>query len=222
MPFHTIHLDHLGPLPALQSKRKHLLVVVDAFTKFVKLYPVVATSTKEVCAALEKYFGYYSRPSRIVSDRGTCFTSNEFSSFLKDHNIDHVKVAVTSPQANGQVERENRVITPILSKLSEPLQHADWVKNLSQVEYALNNSVHRSIGVTPSKVLFGVDQRGESVDRLTEFLEEKEVNPIDRNFSNIRAEASESIQRVQAYNLKQFLEHNKAPRTYEVGDAVTL
>lgn len=40
IPFDTIHLVHFGPLPSVASKRKHLLVVVDAFTKYVRLYPV--------------------------------------------------------------------------------------------------------------------------------------------------------------------------------------
>jgi hypothetical protein len=32
IPFDTIHADHLGPLPSLQSKKKHILVVIDGFT----------------------------------------------------------------------------------------------------------------------------------------------------------------------------------------------
>ena len=79
IPFDTLHIDHFGPLPSVISKRKHLLVVVDAFTKFVKLYPSNGTSTKEVLCTLDKYFEYYSRPRRIVSDRGTCFTSAAFA-----------------------------------------------------------------------------------------------------------------------------------------------
>jgi len=121
IPFDTIHIAHLGPLPSINSKRKHLLVTIDAFTKFVKLYPVNSTSTKEVNASLSKYFEYYSRPRRIISDRGTCFRSFEFSSFLSERNIGHVKVATAAPQANGQVERISRVLTPMLSKLSEPI-----------------------------------------------------------------------------------------------------
>lgn len=95
---HTIHLDHLGHLPSLQSKRKHILAIIDAFTKFVRLYPVLTTSTKEVNAALLKYFDYYSRPVRCMTDRGSCFASKEFEG---EKNIDHVKVAVHSPQPNG-------------------------------------------------------------------------------------------------------------------------
>lgn len=125
VPFDTVHIDHMGPLPSVKSKQNHVLVVIDAFTKYVNLYPANSTSTKEVIRSLEKYFGYYSRPRRIISDRGTCFTSLEFESFLLKNNVTHVKVATASPQANGQVERVNRVLTPMLSKLTDPLGHSD-------------------------------------------------------------------------------------------------
>jgi len=65
IPFDTIHIDHLGLLPCINSKRKHLLVTIDAFTKFVKLYAVNSTSTKEVNASLSKYFEYYSRRDEL-------------------------------------------------------------------------------------------------------------------------------------------------------------
>ena len=97
VPFDTIHIAHFGTLSSIVSKRKHILVIIDAFTKYVKLYSVNKTSSKEVCASLDKYFEYYSRPRKIISDRGICFTSLEFSSFLLDGNIEHTKVAVCSP-----------------------------------------------------------------------------------------------------------------------------
>lgn len=77
-PFHTIHIDHFGPLPALKSKRKHVLTVIDSFTKFTKLYAVNSTSTKEAICALKKYFEVYSRPTRIISDQGKGFDSKDF------------------------------------------------------------------------------------------------------------------------------------------------
>lgn len=198
-PFHTIHLDHLGPLPSLQSKRKHILVVIDAFTKFARLYPVLTKSTKEVKAALIKYFDYYSRPVRCITDRGSCFTSKEFAEFLKDKNIDHVKVAVHSPQANGQVERVNRTLVGIVAKLSEAVGHADWVKQLGKIEFAFNNTVNRSIGDTPSRVLFGVNQRGEIIDKLSEYLEENFLDP-GGGIRDIRDKAEAAIVKTQKYN----------------------
>ena len=75
--------------------------MVEAFTKYIKLYAINSTSTKEVRAGHDKYFECYSRPRRIISDRGTCFTSLEFGEYLLENNIEHVKVTTASAQANG-------------------------------------------------------------------------------------------------------------------------
>lgn len=175
---------------------------------------------REVCAALDRYFEYYSRPSRVITDRGSCFTSLEFSSYLLDRNIIQVKVAVHSPQANVQVERVNRVLIGMLGKLSEPLQHSDWVGTLTQIEYALNNTVHRSIRTTPSKLLFGVSQRAPIIDKLTEFLEEKELNHQERELNKLRENASKAILKVQEYNTRYFGEHNNPAPTFRAGNYV--
>lgn len=84
-------------------------MVIDAFAKFVRLYPVLTTSTKEVKAALLKCFDYYSRPVRCITDRGSCFTSKEFSDFLTEKNISHVKVAVHLPQATELSNNANPI-----------------------------------------------------------------------------------------------------------------
>lgn len=67
---------------------------------------------------------------------------------------------MASPQANGQVERVNRVLKSMLSKLTEHITHADWVSKLVIVEYALNNTMHATTRKSPSLLLFGVEQRG--------------------------------------------------------------
>lgn len=46
VPFDTLHIDHLGPLPKTKSRNKHILVVIDAFTRFVKLFAVQSTDTR--------------------------------------------------------------------------------------------------------------------------------------------------------------------------------
>lgn len=221
LPFDTIHIDHFGPLPSVTSRQKHILVIVDAFTKWTKVYPSVSTSTPEVCRILDKYFEYYGRPARIVADRGRCFTSEDFRKFVEDHNIQLVHAAVASPQANGQVERVNRVLKNMLGKLTEPLQHSDWTKQLKRVEFAINNTLHQSIGSTPSKLLFGVSQRGPIVDHLAEFLQEN--NPsLPVHGHNLRPRAVKYIERSQEYSQKWFAEHCRPAKIYAVGDFVVI
>lgn len=221
IPFDTLHIDHIGPLPTVTSKKKHLLVVIDSFTKFVKLYPARSTSSREACLALENYFQNYSRPRRIISDRGTCFTSQEFKNFLENRNVEHIKTASASPQANGQVERVNRVLRPALSKLSEGNYHSDWYLQLPKIEYALNNTVHSSTEVTPSVLLFGTEQRGPLVDELCEYLANKEpANDTAR--SELWNLASENINQSQEYNLQHFSRTHLPATEFTEGEFVVI
>jgi len=107
-PFETVHVDHFGPVKLEKAQKKHVLLVIDAFSKFVKLYAVKSTDTKEVISCLKTYFNTYSRPKALISDRGSGFTSKDFEEFLDENNVQHSKIATGSPQANGQVERVNR------------------------------------------------------------------------------------------------------------------
>lgn len=79
VPFDTIHVDYFGPLSSVRGARKHILLVVDRFTKFTKLFAVKSTGTREVEVCLDKYFATYSRTRR---DRGTSFTSLRFGEYL--------------------------------------------------------------------------------------------------------------------------------------------
>ncbi|KAL4147807.1 hypothetical protein QTP88_002156 [Uroleucon formosanum] len=154
-PFLTIHVDHLGPLEKTKNSNKFILVIIDSFSEFIKCYPNRTTKTEEVVLHLKNYFRTYSKPKRLVSDQGTAFTSNDFKNFLLSESVEHVLIATGTPRANGQVEIVNRSIMPMLAKISEPIN--DWDRMIYKVEFAINNTIHRSTGQTPSR-LFGIKQ----------------------------------------------------------------
>jgi hypothetical protein len=76
---------------------------------------------------------------------------------LNTFDIKHIHVAVASPWANGQVERANRFLKNTLAKLVNA--HGDWKSKLIDAQYVLNNTFHKAINTTPSKLLLGYDQR---------------------------------------------------------------
>ncbi|XP_018368249.1 PREDICTED: uncharacterized protein K02A2.6-like [Trachymyrmex cornetzi] len=160
LPFETLHINHFGPVDRQVSSKKYVLAIVDAFSKFVRLFATKTTGTKETTACLTQFFQSYSKPQRIISDRGSSFTSQEFEKFMKKQGIQHIKVAVGSPQANGQAERINRVLAPCIAKLSNPSNGWQRYNILHEVEYSINNAVNRSTGKSPSQLVFGIDQRG--------------------------------------------------------------
>lgn len=69
----------------------------------------------------------------------------------------------------------------ILGKLTDLIKHADWVKLIPQVEYALNKTKHSPTKFTPSELLFGVNQRGDIVYELTEPLDDAVGGSYARN-----------------------------------------
>lgn len=218
LPFQTIHVDHFGPLEKCGRGYRYILSVVDGFTKFIKLYPCKTTKTEEVIKHLLDYFRMYSKPRRLVSDRGTCFTSSSFKEFLADNSIEQILVATGTPRANGQVERFNRVIAPMLAKLSET--PGKWDRVLGSVEFALNNTICRSTGKSPSELLFGINQLGTVTDNLRLVLETHSEDV--RALSRTRQEAAEKISKCQQANEHAYNRKRKKATMYQVGDYVMI
>lgn len=221
VPFDTLHVDHLGPLPNSLAKRKHVFLVIDGFTKFIKLYPVKTTQSKEAITCLKSFFENYSRPNRLISDRGSCFTSKEFANFLEEQNVKHIKIATHSPQSNGQIERINRVIVPMLAKECNANTTSDWDKYLTKVEFALNNTVNRSTGFTPSVLLFGRNQKGEFCDRVREYLQDT-LGKKQGCLKEIRQHAIENTEKNQLRNKTYYDRRHKSPRSYKQGEYVLI
>lgn len=150
-PFDTIHIDidHLGPFEKAHHGHKYILLVTDAFTtKFIKLFPTKITNSNEVIKHLQNYFSFYSRPIRIISDRGSAFTSIAFQDFTKENEIQLIHIATGTPRASGQAERVNRTTIPMIAKLSSTL--SQWDKTLNEVDCAINNTINRSTKETPT------------------------------------------------------------------------
>lgn len=97
IPFHTLHTDHFGPLESTAFGYKYILIIVDAFTKFTWLFATKSTTTEEFIKCLNTLFDLFGISERIINDRGTAFTSNNFTTFLNKRKIKHVLTAVASP-----------------------------------------------------------------------------------------------------------------------------
>ncbi len=124
-PIHTYHVDHLGPVPSTSKNYKHLLVVIDAFTKFVWIYPVKSPDAAEVVKKLELQRELFGSPYRIIADKAGALRLKELETYCNDNNIVIRLITTGVPRGNGQVERLNRIIIPILAKLEDPKQ---WYK----------------------------------------------------------------------------------------------
>ena len=55
-PFRTIHIDHKGPIHPTNASNVHCLLIVDAFSRFLMVYPVRNTTTQQLLQLLKSGF----------------------------------------------------------------------------------------------------------------------------------------------------------------------
>lgn len=199
LPLDTYHIDHLGPLPSTRKNYKYIFVIIDAFTKFVWIYATKTTNSAEVINKLSRQSVIFGNPRRIVSDRGTAFTSKEFEDYCATENIKYVLTTTGVPRANGQVERVNRVLILLLTKLADP-KREEWFKFLDSTQLYLNCTAHRSIGITPFHLLFGTHARMKDDPQIRELLQREWVDDFQNNRMDIRTQAKECIAKIQREN----------------------
>ena len=87
LPFRTIHKDHKGPLHPPGNRNLHCLLVIDAFSRLLMVYPVTNTGAQATLSAVEKWTHSFGIPQSIVHDRGTAFINTEFINWTKELGI---------------------------------------------------------------------------------------------------------------------------------------
>uniref|UniRef100_A0AA85J8L0 Integrase catalytic domain-containing protein n=1 Tax=Trichobilharzia regenti TaxID=157069 RepID=A0AA85J8L0_TRIRE len=75
-PWSRIHIDFAGP-----TNGAYYLVVVDAFSKWPEVIPMVSPTTSQTLKALTDIFSHHGLPETIVTDNGSQFTSHQFQQF---------------------------------------------------------------------------------------------------------------------------------------------
>ena len=110
IPFRTIHIDHKGPLHPPSNRNLHCLLVIDAFSGFLMVYPVTNAGAQATISAVEKWIHSFGIPQCIVHDRGTAFINNEFINWTKELGITLRPRTADSSWTNGKIETQNQHI----------------------------------------------------------------------------------------------------------------
>uniref|UniRef100_A0A0A9X1Z8 RNA-directed DNA polymerase n=1 Tax=Lygus hesperus TaxID=30085 RepID=A0A0A9X1Z8_LYGHE len=154
-PFHTLHGDCLGPLPTTSEGFKHLLIIVDAFTKYCLLLPLCSTSAAETEKQFLRVIGLFGTPKFFVTDAGSNFKNTTFPKLLETLKIEHHCVTPDVHRGNGQVERYMRTLMNLIRV--ESTVSSEWSRNLWKIQLVLNSTLQKSTGTTPLQLLIGVN-----------------------------------------------------------------
>ena len=118
-PWSRVHIDH-----AINFKKLHWLVLIDAYSKYPCIHRTTSTSTKATIDLLEEDFAHFGYPHTIVSDNATSFVSEEFQEWCKGRGIVHLAGAPYHPATNGAAERLVQSFKSSLKKSTSPVIEA--------------------------------------------------------------------------------------------------
>ena len=144
-PWHRIHVDYAGPVDG-----RYFLIIVDAHSKWVEVYPTSGTTSRETIKCLQHTFAQLGLPVSIVSDNGPCFISQEFKDFVKKSGIRHITTAVYKPATNGLAERMVQTFKRFLRTSSDSVQ-----LTIDKFLFNYRLTPHSTTGVSPAELMFG-------------------------------------------------------------------
>lgn len=104
-PWSRVHMDFAGPI-----KGVYLLIVVDAFSKWIEVFTTSRPSAEFTLAKLFECIARYGLPDTIVSDNGVQFKNSEFEAFASEFGVKQVFTAPGHPATNGQAESAVKVV----------------------------------------------------------------------------------------------------------------
>jgi hypothetical protein len=158
-------------------------------------------------------------PKKIVSDRGTQFTSRFWKRLHESMDTKLNFSSAYHPQTDGQTERTNQVLEDMLRACT--LKHGrSWDKSLPYAEFSYNNSYQTSLKMAPFEALYRRkcrtplywNQTGESQVFGPEILQEaeKQVQIIRENLKTAQSRQ------------KSYADNRRRELMFEVGDFVYL
>ena len=136
-----------------EGKFQHVLVVVDAATRFVWLEPVESCSGRETKEKLEKIFRVVGWPGTLVSDGGSAFVNEEIERMLVGEGVERQVATPGAHEHNAPVERWIREVRAVMNKKLE-LKRDGWASELVRIQEALNNRYVVPLKSTPFDLFF--------------------------------------------------------------------
>jgi transposase InsO family protein len=152
-PFTTIAVDHVSGFPTWNGY-SYILTIIDQFTRWCWFVPV-KDETAETAAKVvyENVLMDHGMPNRILSDRGSAFTSKIWERVCQRFGIKKALITTRHAQSNANVERLHRHYPKALAILSR--LRKDWPLYCKEVQFAYRTQSVSRVGYSPFEMLYG-------------------------------------------------------------------
>ncbi|KAJ8965296.1 hypothetical protein NQ314_004225 [Rhamnusium bicolor] len=191
-PGELVTVDYYGPLPEGRSRCAYIFVVVDSFTKFVKLYPLRRAQAKISALKIVNDFHKIIPVKVILSDHGTQFQSKYWQSVMRRNNIRPTFSSIRHPASNP-TERIMKELSRLFRTYCHK-SHRGWVSQLQNIEDLFNSTPHLSTGYSPFEILYGTQPPNPLSRLIFPFLPKQSDKTIEEIRKDVRNRLNVQIQ----------------------------
>ncbi len=175
-PFEVLHLDHIGPLTKDAHGTEYILVIIDAFSRWVELFPTKSTTAIETASVILNHV--------IHTDQGPAFHNELVQELLRLSAIENSFATAYSSEENGIVERANQeVMRHLRVLLFDSRVHDKWsFEQLPLVQCIMNTVDKTSTGVTPADLILSHSIRLTShiMSPISGSVDSSDISLLDR------------------------------------------
>ena len=217
-PLDLLHVDFTSietTMELNQSPRvANILVFQDHFTKHVLAYVTPNQTAKTITKFL--YGGYISifgALARLLSDRGTSFTSSIIEELCKILGIQWQWTMPYHPQTNGLVERSHQMIMGMIGKLGED-KKANWPSHLAEIVHTYNSTQSTVTRYSPHYLMFGwwprlpVNFIFPTIGSNEAPMREASARSVDMYIASVRDRLRNALQEAQAQSTTEACQQN--------------
>ena len=224
-PFECIGMD-IKEFDLSSKGNRYALVFQDYLTKWPEVYPIPDHKAHTVADCLADLIWRHGVPARIIHDRAPEFLSDVLQDAAAIFGLQQLPTSGGHPQTDGLVERLNRTLKAMLTKLVDR-KGIDWDTKLGPVLMAYRTTPQTSTGESPFYLLYGRDAKIPSaldfyVPRPPAVTTESEYGrELFQELKRVREIARQHIRKAQTSQKEQYDKHSKEP-VIKVGDLVML
>lgn len=152
-PLQLVAIDFLSNLIPDKDGYKHILVMVDVFSKYVKLYPTKRCNVNVILQKLKHFTQTIGKPDKLLADNATYFNNDRIKDYLEKRGIRLVLTTIRHPKSNP-AERNVQEVVRFL-RMTVQYDHTEWTTFVSDVENYMNNIPGTVTKISPIVVMLG-------------------------------------------------------------------
>jgi hypothetical protein len=223
-PLQLVHMDLCGPSRQEGTlKENYFMLSIDDYSiitwvAFLKEKAEAFEKFKKFKALTENQTG--KRLKVVRSDRGGEFMSSDFKEFCDKHGIKREYTIPRTPQQNGVVERQNRIVQQMARSMmnEKNIGQTYWVELIHTIVHVLNKSHLRpQRDKTPYELWYG---RPASIKHFKVFGSKCYIKNNDENLVKYDDRDDEGIFLGYATNSKGYRCYNK--RMHKMVDCIDV